>query len=344
MRFQYNFNDKDITLEKYSLLQTAFNVSDENFSKIMEDIRADPIPKILLNIEIIAVEVSKDLRNTDEKNDFYVEIYFASEPKQKYKSFCEKGGNILHIPVRGSKDDSIILEVSRKKNFSFKIRTLFKRKLFGRAKVLLSSIPVYGITMCYDIDYAGRNFGTITVAMQFTSNSKKSPELSAHLHYHLLKTLLLFELKKSNAAPYWWNGRFSDEAENMIAHHKAQIGLSDVCTAFIQWSVYTKINHNSHRLSFELFKNILDILENPLKTIEGDRKLELFWESTRLLMPYCLEIILELRTNFDGHCSTADYLPGALSLLSKIKNLEPPQGFSLFPKEKYTWMKKMKKA
>lgn len=211
----------------------------------------------------------------------------------------------------------------------------------GCAKVPLKTIPAAGLVMWYNLDKKGktRTQGTIKVRLNFSS--EKNDQVASQEHRHLLKILLYHELESSKVAHHWWSGKFSSLAETIITQHQAQSGLTDIDVAFAQWSVFTEV-HQNHPLAFELFDRILDVLVRPIQTntVSHSEELAIFWESTKRLLPSCFGIVRKLRKKLAGDSNSLKHLTKALSIISKIALLEPPENTDLFPEQFYGWLKK----
>lgn len=218
-------------------------------------------------------------------------------------------------------------------------------EFIGSAKVPLKNIPASGLMMWYNLDKKGktRTQGTIKVRLNFSS--EKNDQVAAQEHRHMLKILLYHELEASQVAHYWWSGKFNQMAEIIITQHAAQSGLTDIDTAFAQWSVFSEV-HQQHPVSFELFENIVDILIDPVqkKTVNCEEDLTLFWEATKRLLPSCFAIVRKLRKKPAGDSIAMKHLRSSLNLISKIAMLEPPEGFDLFPEQYYGWLKRSEDA
>lgn len=211
----------------------------------------------------------------------------------------------------------------------------------GCAKVPLKTIPAQGLSMWYNLDKKGktRTQGTIKVRLNFSS--EKNDQVASKEHRHLLKILLYHELESSKVAHHWWSGKFSSMADTIITQHQAQSGLTEIDVAFAQWSVFSEV-HQQHPLAFELFENILNVLVKPIQTgnVSHVEELNVFWESTKRLLPSCFGIVRKLRKKVSGDANSLRNLTRALNIISKISTLEPPESTDLFPEHYYGWLKK----
>lgn len=211
----------------------------------------------------------------------------------------------------------------------------------GCSKVPLKTIPAAGLVMWYNLDKKGktRTQGTIKVRLNFSS--EKNDQVASQEHRHLLKILLYHELESSKVAHHWWSGKFSGNAETIITQHQAQSGLRDIDVAFAQWSVFSEV-HQQHPLAFELFDKIIDDLIRPIqsKNVSHNEELSIFWEATKRLLPTCFGIVRRIRKKLAGDSNALKHLSRALSIISKVTLLEPPEGFDLFPEQYYGWLKK----
>lgn len=210
----------------------------------------------------------------------------------------------------------------------------------GSAKVPLKTIPAAGLTMWYNLDKKGKPKSQGTIKLKLNFSSEKNDQVASQEHRHLLKILLYHELESSQVAHHWWSGKFSSVAETIITQHQAQSGLTDVDVAFAQWAVFTEV-HLTHPLSFELFDRILEVLIRPIQTnnVSHDEELSFFWEATKRLLPSCFGIVRKLRKKPAGDANAMKHLTKALSIISKVAMLEPPEGTDLFPRDKYQWLR-----
>lgn len=175
--------------------------------------------------------------------------------------------------------------------------------------------------------------GLIKIRLAFSA--EKNGKVAAQEHRHLLRILLMHELDTSKVAPFWWSGKFSNQAEAVIAQHCAQSGLTPLDRSLIQWSVYTNI-HGEHPLAFSLFENLLDKLMRPLQTnqLSSDES-KAFWDGVRKLLPSCFSVIRKMRKKTASDKNCVKVLTEVLSIISKIELLEPPDGTNLFPRSIY---------
>lgn len=211
----------------------------------------------------------------------------------------------------------------------------------GCSKIPLKTIPACGLMMWYNLDKKGKTKSQGTIKVRLNFSSEKNDQVAEKEHRNLLKILLYNDLESSKVAHYWWSGKFSQMAEMIITQHQAQSGLTDIDVAFAQWIAFSEV-HQQHPLSFELFESIIDILVRPIQmnNVNHAEELSMFWEATQRLLPSCFGIIRKLRKKLAGDQNAMKHLIKALSIISKISMLEPPEGFDLFPKQYYGWLKK----
>lgn len=360
----------------FSYLKDAFKLHDKH-DELLEKARFKEAPELRLNIEVIE---AKDLNSKDPNGlcDPFVTLYVASDSSTRYTSSVQSGTlnpkyeEHFSLPIcENHKDDTLIMEVwdfdpaetigekmnkfldvKGVKGFSKLMKELAStatsgkhdNEFVGGAKVPLKTIPTAGLTMWYNLDKKGKlkSQGTIKVRLGFSS--EKNNQVASQEHRNLLKILLYHELENSKVAHYWWSGKFNDNADVIITQHQAQSGLTDVDAAFCQWAIFSEVHHN-HPLSFELFDKILDVLilsVQQRKVSHGD-EIGIFWEATKRLLPSCFGIVRKLRKKLAGDPNAANILTRALSIISKIAKLEPPEGFDLFPEQNYAWLKKKEK-
>lgn len=181
--------------------------------------------------------------------------------------------------------------------------------------------------------------GVIKIRMNFSS--EKNDQVAVQEHRHLLRLLLLHELEVSKCAPYWWAGKFSHEGERTLEQHSAQSGLTPTDVAFARWSVFTEI-HLQHHLAFSLFESLIDKLVRPVQTksFPHEEELNIFWEAAKRILPSCFSVIRKIRKNVAGDKNSMKTLYEALSIISKIAMLEPPEGTNLFPEGSYGWLRR----
>lgn len=173
------------------------------------------------------------------------------------------------------------------------------QRMMKLMKEITETIPEAGFTMMYSTDgrlLRGLNHGRIKMKLNLSSEKTYRDAYASKDHRHLLKVILYHELEKSQVADYSWCGKFSENAEIIIAHHQAQSVLSHIEAAFAQWAVFTEVNQH-YSLSLEMFDKILDVLVHPIQNmnVPHAEEINVFWESTRRLLPSCFGIIENLR-------------------------------------------------
>jgi BAI1-associated protein 3 len=360
----------------FNYLKEAFKLH-EKHDELLEKARFKEAPELRLNIEIIE---AKDLNSKDPNGlcDPFVTLYVASDASNRYttsvksETLSPKYEEHFSLPIcENPNEDTLIIEVwdfdpaetlkekmnkisdvKGVKGFSKLMKELastatsgkHSNEFVGGAKVPLKTIPAAGLTMWYNLDKKGKlkSQGTIKIKLNFSS--EKNDQVASQEHRNLLKILLYNELENSKVAHYWWSGKFNDNAEIVITQHQAQSGLNDVDVALCQWSTYTEV-HQNHPLSFELFDKILDTLIWPIqqRKVSHDEEIGIFWEATKRLLPSCFGIVRKLRKKLAGDANATNHLIKALSIISKIAKLEPPEGCDLFPEQNYAWLKKKEK-
>lgn len=97
--------------------------------------------------------------------------------------------------------------------------------------------------------------------------------------------------------------------------------------------------HRDHKLNFALFPDLLDKLIKPLQTSSlGEEDVKVFWGSTRKLLPSCFATIRKVRRKCSNEKVAFKQLLDVLKIISKILNLEAPEGVDLFPTNLYGWL------
>lgn len=139
-------------------------------------------------------------------------------------------------------------------------------------------------------------------------------------------------------APYWWSGKFSEQAEAILTQHGVLSGLNQTNLAFAQWIVYCSIQSN-HPLSMTLFLNILEKIIKPIQNSTAcEEDIKYFWDATKKLLPSCVAIIRKIRKKTIGDKNMMKQLIEILKLFSKLMPLEPPDNTEMFPENLYPWL------
>lgn len=189
--------------------------------------------------------------------------------------------------------------------------------------------------MWFNLDKKNKPKHQGLIKLRLSFSAEKNCKVAVNEHKHLLRVLLLHELESSRVAPYWWSGKFTEQAEAVIAQHAAQSGINTNTRAIAQWSAYTTI-HSNHALSFKLFEILLEkllrFLNSPDMHVE-DKKL--FWEGVKKLLPSCFSVIRNIRKKTSSDKNAIKMLNEVLNILSIISTLSPPKDIELFSKNIY---------
>lgn len=189
--------------------------------------------------------------------------------------------------------------------------------------------------MWFSLEKKGKPKHQGLIKLRLSFSAEKNSKVAVQEHKHLLRVLLLHELEASKVAPYWWCGKYSDQAEAVIAQHSAQSGIGPNVRALAQWSAYTTI-HANHSLAFKLFENLLEKMMRSLNSPEtGAEEMKMFWEGAKKLLPSCFSVIRNIRKKTSSDKNCMKMLNEVLSIISIIASLQPPKDMELFPKSIY---------
>jgi BAI1-associated protein 3 len=214
-------------------------------------------------------------------------------------------------------------------------------ELIGRACIPLNTIPASGRATWFSLEKKLKTALQGVIKIRLSFSSEKNRQVAAQEHRHLLKMLLLYELETSKVVPYWWAGKFSNEAETILTQHSAQSGLPALDLSFVRWSVYSDV-HASHPLSFSLFEQILDKLMRPVQSEESEKseEIKLFWEATIKFLPTCFSMVRKIRKLENTDKNGVKTLNDVLNIISKVSSLQPPEAVDLFPAHSYKWLRR----
>lgn len=196
--------------------------------------------------------------------------------------------------------------------------------------LLFQSISTSGITVWYNLEKGSKTKSRGSVLLNMTLSAEKNKRVALQEHKHLLNLLLIHELESSQLAEYWWNGKFTTNAELIRSQHAVQSGLTNFECALIQWMMYSKI-HETHKLNFTLFNNILDVIIPTLILLQSDSEdVKIFWEGVKRILPSCFSIVRKIRARNVSDKHIVSTLCEVLDIISKIKALGEPV-LDIFP-------------
>uniref|UniRef100_A0A1A9WYQ6 C2 domain-containing protein n=1 Tax=Glossina brevipalpis TaxID=37001 RepID=A0A1A9WYQ6_9MUSC len=351
--------------------QDAFKISNERHEDILKMAEQKEPPNIRLNVEIIKAEnlMPKDSNGF---SDPFVTLYLESNGSHRYNSSVKTETlnpiweEHFSLPiVDNPRKEVLILEVwdfdaaetvKEKVNKLLDVkgvkglRKLMKEiamtastgkhdnELIGRTAITLKSIPVSGCTIWYNLEKGTKTKSRGSILINLALSAEKNKQVAVQEHRHLLKLLLMHELESSKVANYWWNGKFSANAETIRSQHAVQSGLSSFDCALSQWSVYATI-HEEHPLSFSLFNSILDVVIPVLKChLNESEDMKTFWDGAKRILPSCFSVLRKLRAKNVSDKQIVKTLCDVLDIFAKINTLPPSENIDLFPPNIYGWI------
>lgn len=212
-----------------------------------------------------------------------------------------------------------------------------KNRLIGKSSVALKSVPDHGLVLWLNLEKKGKEKiqGTIKIRLDFCG--VKSRELAAQEYRFLLKQILEYDLEKSKITPFWWCGKFSSYADELLREYTAQCPLTQLDISLIEYSVYG-IAHHKYSLSFALFDGLLNKIIPVIKsgTLSSD-EMHLFWNATKNILPSCFYYLHRIHIQTPLITSdTVKRLREVVGILSKIMKLDGLEDFDLFPEQIYS--------
>ncbi|XP_012162614.1 protein unc-13 homolog 4B isoform X2 [Ceratitis capitata] len=353
--------------------QEIFKVPNSRHNEILDLVRQKEPPKLRLNVEIIKAEnlLPKDANGF---SDPFTTLYLESNASHRYNTSVKHTTlnpiweEHFSLPITDNpKEEVLVVEIwdfDAAETVKDKVNKLFDVKgvkglsklmkeiaqtastgkhdneLIGRATINLKSIPTSGITVWYNLEKGSKGKSRGAVLVGLTLSAEKNKRVAIQEHRHLLNILLIYELESSQVAEYWWNGKFNKNAEIIRSQHAVQSGLTNFECALSQWIVYTKI-HENHKLSFTLFKNILDVIIPILKIIQTDSDdLKIFWDGVKRVLPSCFAIVRKTRARNVSDKHIVSTLCEVLDIISKIRTMGEPL-FDIFPENIYGFVVQM---
>lgn len=218
-------------------------------------------------------------------------------------------------------------------------------ELIGGIKIPLKYVPAAGLSEWFKLVKKGKRDPQGRIEIRLSFSSKKTYEVASQEYRHLLKIFLTHELLLSNLAPYEWSYKsFSTMAKAILTQHQAQSELTATDEAFAQWSIFCEV-HEQHKLSFELFDDILDVLIRPIlkQKLDHVEELPVFWESTKRLLASCFKYIRKIHNKSHNNQTFAN-LSSAVNIISKVEMMEPPDSMDLLSGHSYYWLTRKGKS
>ncbi|XP_018793043.1 PREDICTED: protein unc-13 homolog 4B [Bactrocera latifrons] len=354
----------DILLE---FAQEVFKISNTKHEDILRMARQKEPPKLRLNVEIIKAEnlLPKDANGF---SDPFATIYLESNASHRYNTSVKHTTlnpiweEHFSLPIIDNPKEEVLvveiwdfdaaetikekvnklLDVKGVKGLSKLMKEIAQtastgkhdNELIGRAAITLKSISNSGLTVWYNLEKRSKTKSRGSVLLNMTLSAEKNKRVALQEHKHLLNLLLIHELESSQVAEYWWNGKFTTNAELVRSQHAVQSGLTNFDCALCQWVVYSKI-HENHKLNFILFNNILDIVIPTLKLLQSDcEDVKTFWDGVKRVLPSCFSIVRKIRARNVSDKHIVSTLCDILDIISKIKALGEPV-IDIFPENIY---------
>jgi hypothetical protein len=201
--------------------------------------------------------------------------------------------------------------------------------LIGTVDIPLAKVPLRGNQQWYALENVDKKkqVGEVHIGLSF--GSFRYPVTVRKEHRVLLKQFLLDQLEATKAKKYEWNGEFCAPAANLLAQHAVQGGLSELCIAFIRWSVFCEV-HDSHRLSFVAFNALLEVLIPHVKSKnKGYEEIQAkFWRELTNLTVAVFEWLMkfQIKTPGDQDPKELEILGHMLKFLAITDNVVVPLG------------------
>lgn len=216
-------------------------------------------------------------------------------------------------------------------------------ELIGSIKIPLKLIPASGFVDWFQLSKKGKRDSQGKLELQISFSSKKSYEVASQEYRKLLRIFLTRELQLSNVMPYEWSlGNFSAAAKAILTQHQAQSEITAIDEAFAQYSIFSEV-HEQHKLSFELFDGILDIIIRPIlnQNLDHVDVIPVFWVSTKRLLASCFKYVTNIHNKTPTSLTFAN-LSNAVHIISKVEMLTPPDSMDLFSGNSYYWLVRKK--
>lgn len=210
-------------------------------------------------------------------------------------------------------------------------------RLIGKSSVALKSVPDHGLVLWLNLEKKAKDKsqGMIKIRLDFCGS--KPRDLAAREFRFLHKQMIEYDLEKSQIMPYWWNGRFSSYADDILREYTAQCPLTQVDVSLIEYSVYG-IAHYQYLLSFSLFDGLLNkIMKLVTSGTLSSHEMILFWSATRNVLPSCFNFLRKMHNQTPlVNTDNVKKLREVLGILTKVKDISPIEDFDLFPTKVYS--------
>jgi len=170
-------------------------------------------------------------------------------------------------------------------------------ELLGSVEIPLKNIPASGVSGWYNLEKpeTKKQKARGEIHLTMTLSTEKDQQLTSQEHRHLLKILFAYELQRTNAMPFTWNGDFSRESVLILAQHAVQGKLTGADTALARWLVFCH-THCDLPLDYRVFLPILEklsyALDNSLLHADEEAK---FSEVALVFVNHCVEFIRKHR-------------------------------------------------
>lgn len=170
-------------------------------------------------------------------------------------------------------------------------------ELLGSVEIPIKNIPASGVSGWWNLEKpeTKKQKARGEIHLTMTLSTEKDQQLTSQEHRHLLKILFAYELQRTNAMPFTWNGDFSRESVLILAQHAVQGKLTGADTALARWLVFCH-THCDLPLDYRVFLPILEklsyALDNSLLHAEEEAK---FSEVAMVFVNHCVEFVRKHR-------------------------------------------------
>lgn len=346
-------------------LQDIFKFSNSKHESVIADISCSKHTHTNLVVECIE---GKDLRtkNPNKKSNSFVIIYLESDPLKRAETSTQLNscnptwGEETIIPVAVDfENETLIVEVweclepltdsLKRMPKSNHIKTMAqqmkrkvvsgdgKNRLIGKSSVALKSVAYQGLVLWLNLEKKGKEKSQGTIKLRLDFCGVKSRDVAAKEYSYLLKQMVEYDLENSKITPYWWCGKFSSYADDILREYTAQSPLTQFDILLMQYFVFG-IAHNQYSLSFSLFDGLLNKILPVVKggNLSSD-EIQLFWNATKNILPSCLNFMYKIHIQTPLITSdTVRRLREVVQILSKISQLDGLEEFELFPEQIYS--------
>lgn len=353
----------------FDYVKDVFKIDDEKHETAFQEANNKEAPNIILNVEVVE---AKELAPKDANgfSDPFCTLFLVSKPSHRYNTSVKQETlspiweEYFSLPVESTVEDILALEVwdfdpaETVKEKMAKIsevkgvkglRKLMKEiavtgvtgkhdnEMIGYVNVPLKCIPSCGHVKWYSLEKKNKNKGLVKLKLAFSS--EKNNQVAFQEGRHLIRLLLLHEIENKNIDPKEWDGDFPEPANTILRQHAAQSGLRPADECLARWLEFTRF-HTTQQLNFSLFEKVLEQIIQPLKNgLYSDEEVKLFWDGVKRILPSVVQYIRKLRKWSQEDKNYVQTLTSVLKVISQISPLDVPDGFDLFPKSVYDWLK-----